>query len=231
MEIEIGKLIERLQLVQHRPAMFIGLLHERSSWTMQCYLFGFRAGISAAGLQDVSGWTDNATRLRGWKISGEGPIPQMREKGMSELEIVIELVEIEVEALRELQQSAHENLAPDCGQNGRLVWCACQNGDRQDNHIKAPAGEGFEERGKSHRVVRDVVAPSYHRRDMLRAARCQQIHVVVPERLRQIVRAGVFCNRVALRPKRTGQPVPRITGGVHPRWNLFRNPWNHNNLR
>ncbi len=34
---------------------------------------------------------------------------------MSELEIVIELVEIEIEALRELQQSAHENLAPDSG--------------------------------------------------------------------------------------------------------------------
>ncbi len=34
MEIEIDKLIERLRFVQQRPAMHIGLLHERSSWTM-----------------------------------------------------------------------------------------------------------------------------------------------------------------------------------------------------
>lgn len=83
--------------------MWVGKL---DPWFMVSFLHGFESGLNIAGLPEVEQvrWTDKALR-RGWKVRSTGPIGEMRERGMSEREIITELIEIEIDALREIQKS------------------------------------------------------------------------------------------------------------------------------
>lgn len=64
--------------------------------TVLSFLFGFRLGTGATGATVCQGWW-KAQERRGWKRSSVGPVPQMREKGMTDLEIMDELIEIELD--------------------------------------------------------------------------------------------------------------------------------------
>ena len=83
--------------------MWIGDL---DPWKMRCLLVGFGTGLSVAGfsLVDAPSWIEVGAR-RGWRERAVGPISEMRERGMSEREIVTELIEIEIDVLRETQKS------------------------------------------------------------------------------------------------------------------------------
>lgn len=91
-------LIERLELMQQRKAM---LVQPVSVSAVLDFLRGFRNAYRCCGVRsDV----DKAEKQRGWKLSALGPVPQMRKKGMSDEQIMDELIAIEIDALRLTQQ-------------------------------------------------------------------------------------------------------------------------------
>jgi hypothetical protein len=61
-------------------------------------VFGFSIAAYALGLEN-SDWLKVAEK-RGWKISSVGTFPEMRERGMSDVEIADEVLAIEIEAWR-----------------------------------------------------------------------------------------------------------------------------------
>ena len=65
------------------------------------FLNGIGFGLSASGVH-YDHWDDwwSVQAARGWKMHPCGPVPQMREKGMDEIAVINELIDIELDLLR-----------------------------------------------------------------------------------------------------------------------------------
>ena len=102
MDADFDKLISQLREVQKRPEMYIGDLDSRS---MRSFLVGYLVAQSALGVREAGLDRHKIIESRGWKVRAVGPVPEMRERGLTEREIVTELIEIEIDVLRETQKT------------------------------------------------------------------------------------------------------------------------------
>lgn len=100
-EIKVPRdyLVQLLKHIKQRPSMYI---HPVNADSLMNFLCGFRCVVN-----DKSWW--QIQEKRGWKKSSVGPVPQMRKKGMSEEEIMNELVDIEVESLEQIKERNDKN--------------------------------------------------------------------------------------------------------------------------
>ena len=104
-EALVQKAIEALEKVRQRPAMFF---HQPSEASAEDYLSGFATACHAFGLPIPFELRREATYMRGWGFPSVGPVPEMRERGYSEQEIVDELLVIEIMALKLMCGSASD---------------------------------------------------------------------------------------------------------------------------
>jgi hypothetical protein len=94
MSPHIDKMIRLLRSFQDRKKMYVQPVDLAN---VQSFLCGFAVGCLAADFDLPYELRDRAQESRGWNLShGLGPVPQMRERGMSDEEIMDELIEIEV---------------------------------------------------------------------------------------------------------------------------------------
>jgi hypothetical protein len=98
----IDKMIQILRSFQDRKKMYVQPLDVAN---VQSFLGGFVVGSFAADfeLPHELAWT--AQERRGWEQSALGPVRQMRERGMSEEEIMDELIEIQILRLQLLGET------------------------------------------------------------------------------------------------------------------------------
>ena len=95
----LAKAIEGLEKVRQRPAMFIGTVTVES---MDIFLGGFTLAFWAFDYSQE--FEREATYKRGWTFPPIGPIPQMREKGYSEEQIIDELIMVKITALQTMME-------------------------------------------------------------------------------------------------------------------------------
>lgn len=81
-----------LKSFKARKGMYISTI---SIDTVQSFLTGMSC---ARGIGGHAAWWE-AQRRRGWKRNSAGPVPQMRDKGMTDEEIMDELIEIDIDVL------------------------------------------------------------------------------------------------------------------------------------
>jgi len=102
-----GRVIWLLEQVIRRPRMY---MMEVSPAHVQTWIWGLSMGSWA--LQDggsINGRQDDILRKRGWNPEcALGPVPGMREQGLSDSEIVIELLQIELEYWKRLEAEITE---------------------------------------------------------------------------------------------------------------------------
>jgi|RhiMetdeSRZDD1v2_1073273.scaffolds.fasta_scaffold157749_2 hypothetical protein len=99
----IPEMIRTLEFVKEKPHMFVA---DNPVTSMECFLFGFRSGCYAN--TDINSLKhkntiDEVTIERGWHFS---PVPvsiEMRKRGLSDEEIIEELLTIEIEAWRRME--------------------------------------------------------------------------------------------------------------------------------
>ncbi|MFO0203802.1 MAG: hypothetical protein ACK528_11805 [Alphaproteobacteria bacterium] len=96
---KIDQLIEHLQSFQKRKAMYVGHV---SIETVEAFMTGFRIGRHGMGLENDRELQWATEAARGWEQSAAGPVLQMKSQGLSDNEIMDELIEIEIDVLREL---------------------------------------------------------------------------------------------------------------------------------
>ena len=93
----INSLIENLEQVRLRPGMWMGRITVEAA----C---GFNGGIACAcaafGMNQTIQLRDQATRNRGWVFTSTGGVNMMEAKGLTEAQIVDELLLIEIEMLK-----------------------------------------------------------------------------------------------------------------------------------
>lgn len=94
----IDQLIEHLRSFQKRKEMYVG---HATIEAVEAFLTGFRIGRHGMGLEIDLDLQCAAQATRGWEQSAAGPVPQMRSQGLSDNEIMNELIEIEIDVLRE----------------------------------------------------------------------------------------------------------------------------------
>ncbi|QEH35579.1 hypothetical protein OJF2_41320 [Aquisphaera giovannonii] len=97
----VDRLVEYLRAFQKRKPMYV---HPVDVKAVQNFLIGFEVGCHACGFEIDREFWWAAQEARGWDRRSVGPIPQMEAKGMSEAEIMDELVEIEILMLREQEE-------------------------------------------------------------------------------------------------------------------------------
>ena len=85
----VEKLIEEVRRVVERPVMYLGSVTVASA-------IGFQAGIycacSAFGITLTTALRSRASNSRGWKFGPSGGVNPMREHGLTEEQIVQELL-------------------------------------------------------------------------------------------------------------------------------------------
>ena len=95
----IDHLIEHLRSFQKRKSMYVG---HATIEAVEAFLTGFRIGRHGMGLENDRELQWATAAARGWKQSAAGPVPQMKSQGLSDIEIMDELIEIEIDVLQEL---------------------------------------------------------------------------------------------------------------------------------
>jgi hypothetical protein len=88
-------IIEILRSARDRKAMYLGTVDVPSA---ENFLNGFKVGCFACGRDVPLEVRARVTTKRGWVWSAKGPIEEMRERGLTEEEIVDELFAIEIAA-------------------------------------------------------------------------------------------------------------------------------------
>ena len=92
----IYKLIETLQHVIKRPTMYMG----RATWdAVNIFIYGFSCAYGAVGVPLTLDLRRQATNSRGWEFTSLRGADKMRKKGLSEEQIVQELLRIEIKML------------------------------------------------------------------------------------------------------------------------------------
>ncbi len=98
------RIISELETMKHRLNMFI---QPQTPEILQCYLNGLGRGVMLSFTSLIFDDYVNARRAsnkqRGWKLRSKSPLYEMREKGISEDEIVQELLEIEIQMWKILE--------------------------------------------------------------------------------------------------------------------------------
>lgn len=88
----IAKIIARLEQFATRPGMFLGT-EPRDA---ERFLYGFSEACHTLG----NGFSPHIRRSvetdKGYKVSAEGPVPQMRARGMTDAAMVDELLALEI---------------------------------------------------------------------------------------------------------------------------------------
>ena len=124
-------LMDILDSLAQRPQMFVG---QASCSMVQSYLNGLSAGLRFAGTSYTQEEYRVAAQSRGWRIvSGLGIRGDFDEHGLSDTEMVRELVAVEIDAYRraaarlkiELTRNIPTNQQSDRSSfsaNGRNVW-------------------------------------------------------------------------------------------------------------
>lgn len=74
--------------------------------SVELFLTGFRAACVACGLDVPRKLKQQVLERRGWKFSASGPLPQMRDKGMKDDAIMDELIKIEIDQLRQINDKS-----------------------------------------------------------------------------------------------------------------------------
>ncbi len=92
----IAGLIEQLQLMLTRPAMFIGETTIRGT---QTYLSGMHSVLVLIGVVFTSDIRIKAVESRGYESSSSGGVDRMQAAGLSKEQIVQELLLIEIKRL------------------------------------------------------------------------------------------------------------------------------------
>jgi len=91
----VEEIIERLEVISLRPTSWVANLDQALG-----FLHGLQMACSIAGLK--CGYDDvyrDVAIERGWIwLVASGALPSMKEKGLSDLEIIKELLSIEIEA-------------------------------------------------------------------------------------------------------------------------------------
>jgi hypothetical protein len=90
-----GRIIEILGNARSRKAMYFGTVDVPSA---EDFLNGFQVGCFACRRDIPLEVRERVTTARGWGWSAKRPIEEMRERGMTEEEIVDELFAIEISA-------------------------------------------------------------------------------------------------------------------------------------
>src|SRR5262249_49787664 len=98
----IRALIEMLEQVRQRPAMYIYPLDGRSA---ENFISGVYATAYTLGLGDRRKVWWEAQIARGWEMHATGPVPQMEERNMTAEQIVDEVLAIEIDAWTRLLDS------------------------------------------------------------------------------------------------------------------------------
>jgi hypothetical protein len=87
------KLINLLNHIREKPGLYTGDGYEPEK--IQVLLLGIRLCQNTFGLEQPS-YAEIAEK-RGWRYQPRGLIPEMKETGLSDQEIINELIEIEIE--------------------------------------------------------------------------------------------------------------------------------------
>lgn len=90
-----------LQAIEHfrsRTAMYIYPVDVANTVS---FFSGFEAALRAFGIRRDAGTWWKVQEARGWKQAPVGPVPQMEERGLTVRQIIDELIDIEIEVLRQ----------------------------------------------------------------------------------------------------------------------------------
>ena len=99
------KLSEVFEAIRERPIIYFGKMDsERAT----CFLHGFYCGFGAASEinLNVVEARNKILKTRGWKVPSVYLEKEMERKGMSDEEIINELLEIEIETWRLVEQQS-----------------------------------------------------------------------------------------------------------------------------
>jgi hypothetical protein len=91
----VDRILEILGSARERKPMYLGTVDVASA---ESFLNGFLIGCFACGLEVPLEIQEQATIERGWPWYASRPIPEMRERGLSEEQIVDELFAIQIAA-------------------------------------------------------------------------------------------------------------------------------------
>ncbi len=89
------RILEILRSARSRKAMYLGTVDVPSA---ECFLNGFVVGCFACGRDLPLEIHEQVTIARGWTWSAARPIDEMRERGLTEEQVVDELFAIEIAA-------------------------------------------------------------------------------------------------------------------------------------
>jgi len=87
----LAKLVETLKSVRERKEMYFQPVTVEAA---ESFLGGFRVACLVSGAIEDADWLD-LQESRGWKSNAMGPVGEMRERGLTEEQIIDELIELE----------------------------------------------------------------------------------------------------------------------------------------
>jgi hypothetical protein len=128
----IPAIISNLSLIQQRPRMYVGAgdgVH-----LIQILLSGIQIGCRALGCSYEIEDERRAMQQHGWERHADGTITQMRERGLTEMQMVHDLLEIEKDSWRNYHaRLGGENRrpileTPDGDNPSRKINRACRSG-------------------------------------------------------------------------------------------------------
>ena len=93
----LDRILELLESLSKRPQMYV---HPVEVATIQSFLNGLEAGCYLAGLTISHETRGAAAASRGWKFRATGIVWHMKEKQLTDEQIIHELITVEVEAFR-----------------------------------------------------------------------------------------------------------------------------------
>jgi|SRR5213593_4310866 len=94
----VEKAIEQLAVVRKRKGMYFGPRVEDA----ESFLDGFRIALSLTGVPLTRESAQRSFERRGWTWSSLRAVPSMAKKGLSEEQIIYELIDAFIDELREL---------------------------------------------------------------------------------------------------------------------------------
>jgi hypothetical protein len=108
--IEIDRIISDLEEIKKRPNMYIQPV---LSDMLVCFLNGLERGVllseKSLTFHEIAQARQEANQIRGWKNIPRNASHEMRERNICEIDIIKELVEIEIEMWKLLQEWNDKN--------------------------------------------------------------------------------------------------------------------------
>lgn len=103
--IEASRIIDDLHIAKEKTALYIYPINTDSLFNFlygleRCFLISFDESEIRSRFRELVDAGQEAIRKRGWKPLSVKPVLEMRDKGLSEEEIIKEFIEIEIEKWR-----------------------------------------------------------------------------------------------------------------------------------